>query len=269
MRLVDKLDKLPVDQVRDLLVDEAGATDAAGRAGAGPGDHPQHRRLVRRPRCVALGVEHPLLEEGLAELAALVARLRGPCRRPGPHRGRPVDRPRAGLLHRHRLRDPPGRLRVAGLDLLAAGATTPWPATAAPPTPASASRSALSRARGAPAGPHRHDGRPCGAQRRAGGRSPTRRAGRVRRHRHRAAHPRRALRGGGQRREVRQADPLRRATRHPLRLVHPARPATRSRTSARGSRWTPTRPPGPRPPTTSDRRSSPAQIRSRSSDPHP
>ena len=42
---------------------------------------------------------------------------------------RPADRPRPGLLHRHRLRDPAGRARVATARSAPAAATTPWPPT--------------------------------------------------------------------------------------------------------------------------------------------
>ena len=71
MRLVDKLDKLPAAQVRDLLVDQAGLTgEQADRclelATIRAGDD----SFVAQVR--ALGVAHPLLEEGLDELAALV-----------------------------------------------------------------------------------------------------------------------------------------------------------------------------------------------------
>ena len=72
MRLVDKLDKLPVEQVRTLLVDEAGATEAqAEQVLALATIRSSDDSFVDRVR--ALGVEHPLLEEGLTELAALVA----------------------------------------------------------------------------------------------------------------------------------------------------------------------------------------------------
>ena len=72
MRLVDKLDKLPVEQVRTLLVDEAGATEAqAEQVLALATIRSTDDSFVDRVR--TLGVEHPLLEEGLTELAALVA----------------------------------------------------------------------------------------------------------------------------------------------------------------------------------------------------
>jgi histidyl-tRNA synthetase len=71
MRLVDKLDKLPVDEVRDLLVHEAGLSDAqADRCLELATIAATDESFVERVR--RLGVEHPLLEEGLAELAAVV-----------------------------------------------------------------------------------------------------------------------------------------------------------------------------------------------------
>ncbi|MFC6285826.1 histidine--tRNA ligase [Nocardioides sp. GCM10027113] len=71
MRLVDKLDKLPVDKVRTMLVEEAG-NDAA------TADRVLKLATIRATddSFVAavrdLGVEHELLDEGLAELSALV-----------------------------------------------------------------------------------------------------------------------------------------------------------------------------------------------------
>ncbi|MGN6781469.1 MAG: histidine--tRNA ligase [Marmoricola sp.] len=71
MRLVDKLDKLPADVVRQLLRDEAGLDDAtAGQALALATITATDASFVARVR--DLGVEHPLLDEGLDELARLV-----------------------------------------------------------------------------------------------------------------------------------------------------------------------------------------------------
>ena len=71
MRLVDKLDKLPVEQVRALLVAEAGVSDDdADRVLELATIATTDDSFVARVR--ALGVEHPLLDEGLEELAALV-----------------------------------------------------------------------------------------------------------------------------------------------------------------------------------------------------
>ena len=71
MRLVDKLDKLPVAQVRTLLLDEAGLgeTDVDRVLELATISTPDDS-FVARVR--ALGVEHPLLDEGLDELATLV-----------------------------------------------------------------------------------------------------------------------------------------------------------------------------------------------------
>ncbi|WP_017933612.1 histidine--tRNA ligase [Nocardioides sp. Iso805N] len=71
MRLIDKLDKLPVAEVKKLLVGEAGLTDeqadrCLGLATISAGDD----SFVERVR--ALGVSGELLEEGLDELATLI-----------------------------------------------------------------------------------------------------------------------------------------------------------------------------------------------------
>ena len=72
MRLVDKLDKLPADEVRTLLVGEAGLTEVdADRVLELASVRGSDRSVVERVR--ALGVEHPLLAEGLDELDALLA----------------------------------------------------------------------------------------------------------------------------------------------------------------------------------------------------
>lgn len=71
MRLVDKLDKLPAETVRGMLVDEAGLTaEQADRCLELATIRSADDSFVGRVR--ALGVEDPLLEEGLIELAALV-----------------------------------------------------------------------------------------------------------------------------------------------------------------------------------------------------
>jgi histidyl-tRNA synthetase len=71
MRLVDKLDKLPVDKVRDLLVEEARiSVENADRVLELATIRADDDGFVATVR--ALGVEHELLDEGLAELAELV-----------------------------------------------------------------------------------------------------------------------------------------------------------------------------------------------------
>lgn len=71
MRQVDKLDKLSEDQVRDGLVAEAGlSAEQAERCLALARICTADTSFVEQVR--ALGVEHPLLDEGLAELAAVV-----------------------------------------------------------------------------------------------------------------------------------------------------------------------------------------------------
>lgn len=71
MRLVDKLDKLPVDKVRDLLLQEGGlSVENADRVLELATIRSDDDGFVDAVR--ALGVEHELLDEGLAELSALV-----------------------------------------------------------------------------------------------------------------------------------------------------------------------------------------------------
>ncbi|GEP38493.1 histidine--tRNA ligase [Nocardioides psychrotolerans] len=71
MRLVDKLDKLSVDKVRELLLADAGISAAdADRVLELATIRSDDDGFVEQVR--ALGVEHELLDEGLAELAELV-----------------------------------------------------------------------------------------------------------------------------------------------------------------------------------------------------
>ncbi|HEX8779627.1 MAG TPA: histidine--tRNA ligase [Nocardioides sp.] len=71
MRVVDKLDKLPVEKVRDMLVAESGlAPETADRVLALATIRATDDSFVTHVR--RLGVEDPLLDEGLAELAELV-----------------------------------------------------------------------------------------------------------------------------------------------------------------------------------------------------
>lgn len=71
MRIVDKLDKLPVERVAALLVDEAGLTrDQAEQCLALARIRTHDDSFVARVE--ALGVSDPLLTEGLAELADLL-----------------------------------------------------------------------------------------------------------------------------------------------------------------------------------------------------
>jgi histidyl-tRNA synthetase len=71
MRLVDKLDKLPVERVRQMLLDEAGLSSAdADKVLQLATIRSDDDGFVADVR--ALGVEHELLDEGLAELGELV-----------------------------------------------------------------------------------------------------------------------------------------------------------------------------------------------------
>jgi histidyl-tRNA synthetase len=76
MRVVDKLDKLPLDRVHAMLVEESGlAAAVADRVLELATIRTADDSFVGRVR--ALGVEHPLLDEGLAELAELVRACAG------------------------------------------------------------------------------------------------------------------------------------------------------------------------------------------------
>ena len=71
MRIVDKLDKLPVEKVRAMLVAEAGVAETtADRVLSLATIRATDDSFIAAVR--ALGVEHPLLDEGLAELGQLV-----------------------------------------------------------------------------------------------------------------------------------------------------------------------------------------------------
>jgi len=79
LRAIDKLDKIGADKVRALLEAEAGlSAEGAQKCLALAGIRSADSSFVQDVR--ALGVEHPLLDEGLAELAAVVdaARARMP-----------------------------------------------------------------------------------------------------------------------------------------------------------------------------------------------
>ncbi len=71
LRAIDKLDKIGPEKVTDLLVSEAGLSVVAAEAClAMAAIRSEDTSFVDEVR--ALGVEHPLLDEGLAELAAVV-----------------------------------------------------------------------------------------------------------------------------------------------------------------------------------------------------
>ena len=179
----------------------------------GAGRDPQRRRLVRRRRCARSGVERPAARRGPRR--ARRGRRGGAARVPGAGRRRPQDRPRARLLHRHRLRDPARRLRVASARSAPAAATTRWPATGRRRYPGVGHLA-------------RRDAGCCAAARRPAGSSrpaasvPTCVLVAVPDEESRAASDDVAAalrargiahRGGAERRQVRQADPLRRAAR--------------------------------------------------------
>ncbi len=136
--VIDKLDKLPADAAAAQLRSEARLDDrqtgAVPRAGRDP-----HRRLVVRGagpgarRRTRAARRRAWTSWRRWSTAARVDHRRD-------RRGRPADRPRPGLLHGHRVRDPDGRLRALWARSAPAGATTRSPRTAGRPIRASASR---------------------------------------------------------------------------------------------------------------------------------
>ncbi|QIX26906.1 histidine--tRNA ligase [Nocardioides sp. JQ2195] len=71
MRLIDKLDKMPAEKIRTLLMDEAGlSSEQADQCLALAGISTEDESFEEAVR--ALGVTHDLLDEGLAELAELM-----------------------------------------------------------------------------------------------------------------------------------------------------------------------------------------------------
>ena len=115
LRAIDKLDKIGPAKVAELLQSDAGlSADAAQKClalasirRADTSFVEEVRRAGRRARAARPG------PRGVGR--------RGGCRsRTDARRGRrrSQDRPRAGLLHRHGLRDPAGRVRGLRVDLL-------------------------------------------------------------------------------------------------------------------------------------------------------
>ena len=240
MRAIDKLDKVPADVV--------GRAAASTRPGC---PREQAEQCLRWPRSArrtrrsstqvrALGVAHDAARRGAGRARRGDRRLRGAS--PGvDRRGRPAHRPRARLLHRHGVRDPDGRLRVARLDLLRRPLRLAGLATASTTYPGVGISLGVTRLlvpllqRGVLTGVALGA---VGGARRAAGRG--RRAPRATRSRRRCGARGIAAEVAADRAEVRQADPLRRAARHPVRLV------PRRRRSARGQGH-PHRRPGGRP----------------------
>jgi histidyl-tRNA synthetase len=70
LRIVDKLDKIGPDKVRDLLVEAGRTREQAGQCLALAAIRSEDLSFVDQVR--ALGVEHPVLDEGLEALAAVI-----------------------------------------------------------------------------------------------------------------------------------------------------------------------------------------------------
>ncbi len=220
IRAIDKLDKQPADAVAALLVETAGATpEQAETCLALAAIRVADTSFVERVR--ALGVDDELLDTGLEELAAVVdgcasavsdrvtveVNLRI-ARGLDYYTGTVLEIFMAGYE----------RLKSVGAggryDALASDGRTTYPGVG---------HLVRRLPHAGPAGRRRRAGRqPRRLQR--GARRPRRRglaAGRPRARRP-AAPPRHPDRGGRQPAEVRQADPVRRAARHPVRVVPPS-----------------------------------------------
>ena len=121
MRAVDRLDKVPPEVVAKELVDSAGLSDEqAAQCLALAGIRSTDTSFVQRVR--ALGVTHDLLDTGSGRARRGARGLRGYRQRARVSVEADLRIARgAGLLHRHRLRDPDGRLRAPRLGSARAG----------------------------------------------------------------------------------------------------------------------------------------------------
>lgn len=140
IQVIDKLDKLPAEKVAELLVSDAGATpEQAQRCLDLATIRVADTSFVEQVR--ALGVSDPLLDEGLAELAAVVAGCSAGARRhvtveANLRIARGLDYYTGTVVE----------IFMAGYERLKSvggeGGTTPWRPTGARRTPGSACRSA-------------------------------------------------------------------------------------------------------------------------------
>ena len=241
MRAVDKLDKLVrASRSAACSSSEAGLDRRAGRQLPGAG-RDQHRRHLLR-RAGARARRTPRAAGRGARRARRRGRRAAPRWSPTGSRSSPTSRsPAASTTTPARSSRPGWPATRASARSAPAVATTRSPPTAAPPTRASASRSASAGCSCRCSGQGVVDRRPLGARARCSSPSSTRSSRAAqRRARRAAARQRRPVRGGAGRPEVRQADPVRRATRHPVRSV----PGRRRR--ARGGQGHPQRRPGRR-----------------------
>ena len=253
IRTIDKLDKLPAEKVAELLVSDAGATpEQAQRCLELATIRVADTSFVERVR--ALGVEDELLDEGLAELAAVVEGCAA-----GGHRHVTVE---ANLRIARGLDYYTGtvvEIFMAGYERLkSVGGGGRYDALATRRADDVPRRRCLVRrlAHPHPAARRRRARRqPRGAER--GARRRRRRGVTARQHRRRRlpcapatsrARSRRTRRSSASR----SGTPSAAASRTSGSPVPTA--ATRSRTSDRGSRWPQIRRPGPHPKKTCDRR---------------
>ena len=241
IRVVDKLDKMPARRRATSCSLDARARPRRRPTSASRWPRSSAPTPASSTRCARSASQHQLLDEGLRRSGAAD---RGDCARRARDRfaveARPAARPRPRLLHRHGLRDLHGRLRVGSVRSAAAAGTTPSRPTARRPIPGvgisfgiSRARRAADRARPARRRPVRAVG---GPGRAAPTRSSRESVDAIARAPARPRHPDRGRATSAQKygRQIR----LRRASRHPVRLVPRVRRAspTRSRTSVAATR---------------------------------
>ena len=119
MRAVDKLDKIGAGgRCAPCCWRRGRAGRRAGSPPPGVGGDLRRGRLPRRATGPWARGERPAARRGAGRADRRPRGHHVGAQRPGRGGRRPVHRPRARLLHRHRLRDPDGRLRVARVDLL-------------------------------------------------------------------------------------------------------------------------------------------------------
>ena len=108
----------------------------------GPGRDPRRTDASFVDQVRALGVSRPAARRGAGRAGPRWSRAAARGSAAGCRGGRPADRARPRLLHRHRLRDPDGRATSTSARSAPAAATTRSPSDGDTLTPASASRSA-------------------------------------------------------------------------------------------------------------------------------
>ena len=139
IRVADKLDKIGADAVGRAARRRARADGRLRYGVPGPGPDPRTDASVVDAMPGSVRAGRPA-RGGPDRAGVRAGRARRPAGR--DRRRRPVDRPRPGLLHRHRLRGHARSTPPASAASAPAGATTTWPGSSSASTcPASGCRS--------------------------------------------------------------------------------------------------------------------------------